>query len=194
MGYFTAFLAFGSAIFTVGAGLIYTLDIGSSSSKYLGYQVILGLGQGLAIQIPVITGQAFSEPTDVAAVTAIVLCEFLLYESGMKLTSGTKTLVFQMMGGTVCVSSAQAVFANRLLAAMSTHAPGVGHGAVLAVGAPELKSHFPADTLPGILESYMVGLKVAFALGTALAGCAFLCAWIAPIKSIRQRAVTNTAA
>lgn len=74
-GYFTAFIAGGSAIFTAGAGLIYTLDIGTPAAKYLGYQVILGLGQGLAIQIPVITGQAFSETADIAATTATVLCK-----------------------------------------------------------------------------------------------------------------------
>lgn len=77
IGYFTPFIAFGSAVFTVGAGLIYTLDIGSASARYLGYQVILGLGQGLAIQIPVITGQAFSEPADIAAATATVLCKLI---------------------------------------------------------------------------------------------------------------------
>ena len=75
VGYFTAFLSLGSAIFTLGAGLIYTLDIGSPASKYLGYQVILGLGQGIAIQIPVITGQAFSDPADITSMTAIVLCK-----------------------------------------------------------------------------------------------------------------------
>ena len=75
VGYFTVYLAAGSALFVVGAGLLYTLDIGTSLSKALGYQVILGVGQGLAIQIPVITGQAFSKVQDMAAVTAIVLCK-----------------------------------------------------------------------------------------------------------------------
>ena len=75
IGYFTAFIALGSAIFTVGAAMIYTLDIGSPAARYLGFQVILGVGQGLAIQIPVITGQAFSKPLEISSVTAIVLCE-----------------------------------------------------------------------------------------------------------------------
>lgn len=78
VGYFTAFLALGSAVFLIGSGLTYTLQIGSSSSKYLGYQVLLGLGQGLAIQIPVIVGQAFSMMEDIASVTAIVLCKVSL--------------------------------------------------------------------------------------------------------------------
>lgn len=74
--YFSIYLALGSAVFTIGAGLIATLDIGSPPAKYLGYQVLLGVGQGLAIQIPVITGQAFSDTADITSVTAIVLCSW----------------------------------------------------------------------------------------------------------------------
>lgn len=76
VGYFTPFLSFGSILFAIGAGLVYSLNIGSSSAKYLGYQAILGIGQGLAIQVPVIVCQAFSEPADIPAVTATVLCEY----------------------------------------------------------------------------------------------------------------------
>jgi MFS transporter, DHA2 family, glioxin efflux transporter len=74
-GYFQPYLAFGSALFSAGAGLIFNLELGSPTAKYLGYQVILGIGQSVAIQIPVITGQAFSETADIPAVTAMVLCE-----------------------------------------------------------------------------------------------------------------------
>lgn len=65
----------GAALTTVGAGLLYTLDIGSSAAHYIGYQIIVGMGIGLAIQIPVIAGQAFSDPFDIPCVTAIVLCK-----------------------------------------------------------------------------------------------------------------------
>jgi hypothetical protein len=78
IGYFTPLLAIGSGIFAIGAGLIYTLEIGSSVAKYIGYQAILGIGQGLAIQVPVIVCQAFSEPSDIPAVTAMVLCKLSL--------------------------------------------------------------------------------------------------------------------
>ena len=75
VGYFTPFLFLGSSLFAIGAGLVYSLNIYSPSAKYLGYQAILGVGQGLAIQVPVITCQAFSRAADIPAVTAMVLCE-----------------------------------------------------------------------------------------------------------------------
>lgn len=91
------------------------------------------------------------------------------------------------MGGTVFVSSAQAVFSNSLLRALAIYSPDVNAGQVLAIGATELKTQFSQDILPKILHSYMVGLKDAFLFGTIVAGCAFLASWIAPIKSIIKR-------
>ena len=98
-----------------------------------------------------------------------------------------------MMGGTIIVSAAQAVFANRLLAALPTYAADIDAGTVLGIGASELKNVFSGDSLAGVLESYMVGLKATFLFGTALAGSAFIASWVAPIKSIKQgRSSTNT--
>ena len=75
IGYFTPLISIGSSLFAIGAGLIYSLDFSSSTAKYLGYQAILGIGQGLAIQLPVIVCQAFSDAADIPAVTAMVLCK-----------------------------------------------------------------------------------------------------------------------
>lgn len=47
----------------------------SGADKYIGYQILLGVGQGICIQIPVITGQAFSAPEDVPTATTIILCK-----------------------------------------------------------------------------------------------------------------------
>jgi MFS family permease len=65
----------GGLIATVAAGLIYTLDIGSSSGQWIGYQVLGGIGWGLAFQVPMIIGQGTAKPSDLSSVTAIILCE-----------------------------------------------------------------------------------------------------------------------
>lgn len=49
-------MVFGAAIATVAAGLIYTLDIGTSEGKWIGYQIPGGVGCGFAVQILVIIG------------------------------------------------------------------------------------------------------------------------------------------
>ena len=75
VGYFQPFLTFGAIFTTVGAGLLYTLNIGSSSAKYIGYQVVVGIGVGTCIQVPVIASQACSGMVDISTVTAVVLCK-----------------------------------------------------------------------------------------------------------------------
>lgn len=68
----------GGLICTIGASLIYTLDETSSRSRYLGYQVLLGLGIGIGNQMPMTAVQGFSAPDDLASNTGIVLSKLSL--------------------------------------------------------------------------------------------------------------------
>jgi hypothetical protein len=69
-------LVVSSVVVTISAGLLYTLDVGTSTGKWVGYQMLAGFGYGMGLQIPVIIAQAFAAPTDIAPVTAIIICEF----------------------------------------------------------------------------------------------------------------------
>lgn len=69
------YLTVGSAIVTIAAGLLYTLDIGTSTGKWVGFQILAGFGYGLALQVPVVVAQAFAAPVDIAPTTAIIICE-----------------------------------------------------------------------------------------------------------------------
>lgn len=71
----------GSAVATVAAGLLYTLDIGTSSGKWIGYQILGGVAWGIAFQVPIITGQASADPHDMSSVTAIILCKVFFFPS-----------------------------------------------------------------------------------------------------------------
>jgi MFS family permease len=74
-GHFVPYLIAGSIGSTIGCGLLYTLSTHSSSSEWIGYQALAGLGIGLALQIPVITGQAVVAPSDLSSATAMILCK-----------------------------------------------------------------------------------------------------------------------
>lgn len=74
-GIATPILPVGSAIATVSAGLLYTLDIGTGSGKWVGYQIFAGFAYGIAFQVPIIVCQSTVDPSDLASVTAIMLCE-----------------------------------------------------------------------------------------------------------------------
>ena len=65
----------GGVIATIGSGLIYSLDIGTSTGKWISYQVIGGIRWGLAYQVPINAAQGTVDPSDIATVTGIIICE-----------------------------------------------------------------------------------------------------------------------
>jgi len=168
VGWYQPFLLLGASLGTIGAGLVYTLDIGSSSGKYIGYQVIAGIGVGVCIQVPVIVAQATCSMADLSIAMSCVL-------------------FFQMLGGAIGVSVAQNIFDNRLVQSLPKLAPNVSVQTVLNVGAYGLQRNFSGDQLEGILKSYMVGLKAAWALSIAMFGVACIVALIGERKSIKPK-------
>lgn len=74
-GYYQPLVWAGSAIAVVGSGLLYLLNVDSSTGVWIGYQIVAGVGFGLAFQIPIISIQASVETDDIAAATAMVLCK-----------------------------------------------------------------------------------------------------------------------
>lgn len=145
----------GTALGVVSTGLLYTFDIGTEQAKWIGYQVIGGVGWGIASQIPIITVQGTAPVADMAEVTAM-------------------QLFFQTIGGAFIISAAQAAFVNVLVKVIPRSAPGLNALAVVNTGATDLRRVFPADQVPGILVAYMRGLKISFAISLASAGMAFV--------------------
>lgn len=75
-GYYQPFLLIGSAIVMIGSGLLWTLDVDTSSAKAVGYQILAGTGDGICVQVPVTAVQAFVDAQDLAGVTALLLCKY----------------------------------------------------------------------------------------------------------------------
>ena len=92
-GYYWPSLLFGSVVSTIGAALLYTLNIGTPEGKWIGYQILLGTGAGLTIQIPIIVNQASVSVDNLATITAITLCTSLSLLPG-KPQSPTRLILF----------------------------------------------------------------------------------------------------
>jgi Na+/melibiose symporter-like transporter len=67
-----------AAVACVGAGTLYLLDTHTSTGKWIGYQIIAGVGWGTGFQIPMIVVQGTSSPADLSSATGMLLCKFLL--------------------------------------------------------------------------------------------------------------------
>ncbi len=76
-GIYVPFLIGGAILTTIANGLLYTLDIGSPSSHWIGYQALAGIGIGLSIQVPIIANQSFVSMSEISSITAITLCEWI---------------------------------------------------------------------------------------------------------------------
>jgi hypothetical protein len=50
LGWYKPFMIAGGAVFTVGAGLIYTLTVNSETGRWIGYQLVCGFGAGGGVQ------------------------------------------------------------------------------------------------------------------------------------------------
>ena len=159
-----------AAIATISAGLMYTLDIGTDAGKWIGYQILAGAAYGIAFQIPMIHAQGNAEPEDLAVTTALVM-------------------FFQTVGGAFILSGAQSAFVNQLLAKLPEYAPNVDPHIIIATGATQIRTAFPADQVPGILMAYMAGIKVTFAIATAAVGLAFVISIFSSWKRLNMEAL-----
>ncbi|TEY74832.1 hypothetical protein BOTCAL_0069g00290 [Botryotinia calthae] len=172
-GHFVPFMIIGAAGATIGCGLLYTLGIDSSSAQWIGYQALAGLSTGFVFQIPVISAQATVSQADLSSATAMVL--FL-----------------QTIGGAFFISIAEAAFANRFLHVLPHYAPSVSPSRVLSVGVSELRNVFgkEGELIEGIIECYLQGLKVTYALAITCCGIAMFVAlgshW--PWKNLKGKA------
>ncbi|KIW02704.1 uncharacterized protein PV09_06142 [Verruconis gallopava] len=136
---------FGSVLATICAGLLYSMDVHTSTGKWIGYQIIGGTGWGIAWMCSMVIVQAYSKPEDISTSTAI-------------------NLFLQLLGGALGVAAAQSAFVNKMSKTLRRTAPGINPMQVIVTGATQIRSSFPPEAVPGIVEAYMQGIKVAFIL------------------------------
>ncbi|KAJ4516481.1 hypothetical protein HRR83_001815 [Exophiala dermatitidis] len=154
LGYPVPFAVVGSALATVSAGLMSTLDIHAGAGKWVGYQIINGVGRGLSIQQPIQAVQAVVKPDMIATATSNVMWA-------------------QTFGGAICIGLAQTAFLNLLRSALKTRAPGVDASNLIAAGATDFLGKIARsgnqELLRGVLLAYHQAIAHTFYLA---AGCA----------------------
>ncbi|KAJ5772552.1 hypothetical protein N7520_003081 [Penicillium odoratum] len=170
-GHTAPLMVVGGFLATIGAGLLFSLDIGTSTAKWIGYQIVGGVGWGLAYQVPINVVHGTVVPRDIATVTGVIV-------------------FFQTVGGAVFVAAAQAAFVNQIIIKLAATAPSINSALVVSTGASELRDVFTAEQMTAILPSYMTGLKVAYAISIAAAGIAFC---LSPFNNFKK-IDTHTAA
>lgn len=149
----------------------HSFDINTGPPKFIGYQVIAGIGVGLCIQVPIVVAQATSSRADASIAMATVM-------------------FFQFVGSAIGVASGQNILDELLLKNLPKYAPSVSPQSVLGVGAYDLAGSFPDDgELLGVKRSYIVGLRGAWAFAVALTGVAFVVGFGGVWRSFKSKLV-----
>ncbi|KAH0383204.1 MFS general substrate transporter, partial [Aureobasidium melanogenum] len=159
-----------AAVGVLGCGLVYTLDIDTSTGKWIGYQILGALGWGAGFQIPIMICQARAAPEDIPSVTAIIL-------------------FFLNVGGGLLINASGSAFVNRTLAVLPTTAPDIDPSMVITTGATQLHTVFTKDQLPGIIQAYMAGIKVTFAIALAATCISFIVSLLGDWKRLDPESV-----
>ncbi|OGE48534.1 hypothetical protein PENARI_c028G12193 [Penicillium arizonense] len=143
------FFYFAAILSVVGAGLMTTFEVTTGHPNWIGYQVLLGSGVGMGIQLPIIAAQAALAAPDIPIGTAIVtFC--------------------QTFGGAIFVSVSQALFANRLRSGILDTVPAVRPDIVRQIGATNLDSVIDGGHMPAVKRVYNEALVSAWYLAVAL--------------------------
>ena len=64
---------------------------------------------------------------------------------------------------------------------------------VIGTGITELRNVFPADVIPGIVDAYMDGLKVAYAIAIASSGIGVLISLLSRWRNLKGKVVVGAA-
>lgn len=159
IGYYQPVAMFCMVLYVVGAGLITTLDVGSPTKEWFGYQVLAGLGIGVGFQIGVLVVQTVMPQEWVPVGSACV--QF-----------------FQAFGGAIFVGVSQTLFQNGLIDKITASDLDIDPKIFINSGASEvrdiLRSMGRADAIPAVLEAYMSGLRDTFYVTLACAAFALL--------------------
>ncbi|EPS44955.1 hypothetical protein H072_993 [Dactylellina haptotyla CBS 200.50] len=172
-GYYTPFMWVSAVVFTIGSGLLHTLEVDSPSSKWIGYQVLAGFGAGMGIQIPFVAVQVVLSSQDMPVGNALAI-------------------FFNSLGGSISISIAQNIFTNTLLKELPKTAPGVNPQLVINAGATALRFVISKANLAGVILAYNTAITTCFILPIAVGGIAFLCSLGMEMKSVKGKKLDMT--
>ncbi|KAJ5497739.1 Major facilitator superfamily domain general substrate transporter [Penicillium expansum] len=166
IGYYTPLAIIGSCIMSVGAGLLTTFQVDTVEGKWIGYQIVYGLGLGLCFQVPDLAAQTILPKPDVPFGLALMLFG-------------------QMIGAAVFVSVGENILANQLVKRLSG-LPGFNSHPITSGGVTLLLNRIPADLHDTVLHSYNEALRKVFQAGLVISCLAVLGAATLEWKSIKK--------
>ena len=166
IGIYVPFMWLGSIMLTVGSALLHLLNTESTTSRWIGYQLLTGIGFGMAFQVPYTALHATLSPEDLPIGNSLIV-------------------FFQALGGAVAVSAAQNILSHTLLQRLEL-VSGVDPKTIIATGPTMIRSVVPPGLTDTVVRAYSYSLSEAFLLPVTGAGACFLCSLAMEWKSVKS--------
>ncbi|KAI9800629.1 MAG: hypothetical protein M1833_003287 [Piccolia ochrophora] len=174
-GQYAPWMIASSVLMAIGAGLLSTLKVDSGSDKWIGYQVIFGMGIGVGLQQSIIAVQTVLSLEDVP--------------------TGTAAVIFaQTLGGALFISVAQNIFQNRLVTGLVRVAPELDPSTILNIGATSIKGVIAEESLPNVIEAYNIALTQTFYVAVAMSCFSLVGSAGVEWKSVKGKKIVAAAA
>ncbi|OTA99368.1 hypothetical protein M426DRAFT_76399 [Hypoxylon sp. CI-4A] len=168
VGYYNPFFLLSAVMMPIAAGLLTTLTPSTSSSKWIGYQILFGFGLGFGAQQPLNCAQTILERSDIATGAALV----------------TFT---RFLGSAIFLPVAQTIFLNSLVEKLS-NLPGIDPDTVSSGGVTELRNLASGDDLTVLLSDYNDALINVFYMVVATCAITIFGAVSVEWRSLKARA------
>ncbi|KAF2123214.1 major facilitator superfamily domain-containing protein [Lophiotrema nucula] len=159
VGYYAPFFWLATIVTPIGAGLFTTFTPSTSSAKWIGFQILYGVGLGFGAQQPLTVVQTVLARPDVAQGSALIMFT-------------------RFLGSAIFLPVAQTVFINGLVKKAS-NISGIDPNAITHAGATELRNMASGNELKLLLGDYNDALVDVFYMVTAtscmsIIGCIFI--------------------
>ncbi|OAA71310.1 Major facilitator superfamily domain, general substrate transporter [Cordyceps fumosorosea ARSEF 2679] len=168
VGYYLPFMVVSAVIIAVANGLLSTWGPHTGTLTWAGYQVLLGVGRGMAFQMPVIAIQAHTPPALASVATATMV-------------------LFQTFFGSVFLAIINTLFNTKLKQELNRRLPEIGADKIINAGAADIKSVVSADKIAQVLEAYSLGVNEVFYAIAAICVCMFIFSWGTGWTDIRRK-------
>ncbi|MCJ1388447.1 hypothetical protein MMC18_001294 [Xylographa bjoerkii] len=194
LGYYLPWSVVSGALIAIASGLFSTFSPTTSVAKWVGYQIILGAGQGMGIQMVSFFPFPFSQSCPVTTTylspifypcppqhNNINSCLTFSHYSRLlptQIALAMSLLMFSnAFGGALFLAAGNTAIANSLRTELSKYAPSVDPQVVINAGATGFRNIVAPDQIVGVLLAYSASIDHVFYLSASAGVAAFIVAW-----------------
>jgi EmrB/QacA subfamily drug resistance transporter len=175
-GRYKVFPVVGTAVMTVGLGLLASMDASTGRTVASAYMVVVGAGLGMVMQVMILAVQNAVQRRDLGAATSAAN-------------------FFRSMGGSFGVAVFGAIFANRLAYHLPRLLPsGAGVDASALQGSPGQIRALPGPVQEAVVEAVARSLHVVFLSAVPVIAIGFLVVLLLAERPLRESAHIGGAA